>query len=192
MGEEFPGTVSGPLDYSVNDDVFRVSGDSFFQINRFLVAGLADLALGELQGDTAWDLYAGVGLFSLPLARRFGHVSAVESGRSAAADLTLNAAQAGLKVEISPLSAEAWLLGAEKAPDLILADPPRAGLGKGAVARLVELRAPALVLVACDPATLARDLALLTPHYRIERLTMVDLFPQTFHIETIASLRLHS
>ena len=191
MAEEFPGTVSGPLEYAVNDDIFHVSGDSFFQVNRFLVGGLADLAIGDLRGDSAWDLYAGVGLISLPLARRFQNVVAVESGRSAAADLAWNAERAGVRIEVSPLSAEAWLAQpAEKTPDLVLADPPRAGLGKAAVARLLELRPASLVLIACDPATLARDLAVLTGAYEIERLTMVDLFPQTFHIEAIAKLSL--
>jgi 23S rRNA (uracil1939-C5)-methyltransferase len=191
MAEEFPGSVAGPLEYSVNDDTFHVSGDSFFQVNRFLVTSLADLAIGDFRGETAWDLYAGVGLFSLPLARRFESVVAVESGRSAAADLALNAERAGVTLEVSPMSAEAWLAQpTDKNPDLVLADPPRAGLGKAAVARLLELKPATLVLIACDPATLARDLALLTSVYKIDALTLVDLFPQTFHIESVATLKL--
>jgi 23S rRNA (uracil1939-C5)-methyltransferase len=188
MAAEFPGTVPGPLDYAVNDDMFRVSGDSFFQVNRFLLNELAESAIGELRGDTAWDLYAGVGFFSLPLARRFKHLAAVESGRSAAADLAFNADRAGLSIEVSTMSAEEWLLSAEKGPDVVLADPPRAGLGKTAVRRLLELRPATIVLIACDPTTLARDLAALTSGYTIDRVTMVDLFPQTFHIETIVTL----
>jgi 23S rRNA (uracil1939-C5)-methyltransferase len=85
---------------------------------------------------------------------------------------------------------EAFLSTAEICPDLILADPPRAGLGKTVVSRLLKLRPAALILVACDPATLARDLAGLAPAYAIDRLMIVDLFPQTFHLETIASLTL--
>ncbi|HWE52973.1 MAG TPA: class I SAM-dependent RNA methyltransferase [Bryobacteraceae bacterium] len=190
LAEEVPGSVGGPLDYFVNEDCFRVSGSSFFQINRFLLPRLASLAIGDFRGGTAWDLYAGVGLFSLPLARAFERVVAVESGRSAASDLQWNAEGAGLKVEIAPENVEEWLLKAEAAPDLVLADPPRAGLGKIAVGRLLELRPADLVIVACDPATLARDLAGLQAAYSIERLTLVDLFPQTFHLETIAHLRL--
>lgn len=188
LAEEVPGSVGGPLDYFVNEDSFRVSGSSFFQINRFLLPRLAQLAIGDLKGGTAWDLYAGVGLFSLPLARGFERVTAVESGRSAAADLKWNAEGAGLQVEIANENVEEWLVKAEKAPDVVLADPPRAGLGKNAVARLLQLGPAHLVLVACDPATLARDLAGLSAAYSIERLTMVDLFPQTFHLETIAHL----
>jgi 23S rRNA (uracil1939-C5)-methyltransferase len=190
LAEEVPGTVGGPLDYAVNDDTFRVSGNSFFQINRFLVPRLAQLALGDLSGASAWDLYAGVGLFSLPLARTFQRVVAVESGRSAASDLKRNAANAELRVEIVPEQVEAFLATAESAPDLVLADPPRAGLGKAAVARLLELRPAKLVVVACDPATLARDLAGLSAAYGIQKMTLVDLFPQTFHLETIAALAL--
>jgi len=77
---------------------------------------------------------------------------------------------------------------AGRGPDFVLADPPRAGLGPAAVSRILELGPRKLVIVACDPATLARDLALLTQRYEIERLAMVDLFPQTFHIETIIGL----
>lgn len=194
LAEEVPGTVGGPLEYFVNEDRFRVGGCSFFQINRFLLPRLARLAIGDLRGGTAWDLYAGVGLFSIPLARSFDRVVAVESGRSAASDLKWNAEGAGVKVEIAVENVEDWLASmqtsAEQAPDLVLADPPRAGLGKAAVARLLELRPADLVLVACDPATLARDLAALVAAYSIRQLTMVDLFPQTFHLETIAHLRL--
>jgi 23S rRNA (uracil1939-C5)-methyltransferase len=81
------------------------------------------------------------------------------------------------------------LAALEETPDLILADPPRAGLGKQVVKELARLKAPGLTIVSCDPATLARDLqALLASGYRIDKLTLVDLFPQTFHIETVVHL----
>ncbi len=190
LAEEVPGTVAGPLEYTVNEDVFQVSGTSFFQVNRFLLPRLARLAIGDARGATAWDLYAGAGLFSLPLARRFERVVAVEAGRSAA-DLRHNAQRAGLKVNTTTEQTEVFLAGAKSAPEFVLADPPRAGLGKAAAARLLALRPQALTIVACDPATLARDLAALAPAYRIESVTLVDLFPQTFHLETIAKLALH-
>jgi 23S rRNA (uracil1939-C5)-methyltransferase len=116
-------------------------------------------------------------------------VEAVEAGRSAG-DLRHSAARAGAPVEVIAEQTEVFLAKMKTAPDFALADPPRAGLGKTAVARLAELRPSTLVIVACDPATLARDLAALLPVYRIERTTMVDLFPQTFHLETIVRLRL--
>ena len=144
--------------------------------------------MGEAGGGSAWDLYAGVGLFSLPLARRFERVVAVEAGRSAG-DLRHNAERARAPVEVAGEQTEVFLAKAKTAPDFVLADPPRAGLGKAAATRLAELRPQTLVIVACDPATLARDLAALRPVYEIERITMVDLFPQTFHLETIVRLR---
>jgi 23S rRNA (uracil1939-C5)-methyltransferase len=187
LAEEVPGTVAGPLDYAVNEDRFRVGGTSFFQVNRFLLSRLAQLAIGDEQGATAWDLYAGVGLFSLPLARRFEKLVAVEAGRSAE-DLRHNAERAGLSMEVAVEQTETFLHGRAQAPDFVLADPPRAGLGKTTAARLLALRPTKLVIVACDPATLARDLAVLAPGYEIERITLVDLFPQTFHMETIVRL----
>ncbi len=190
LSEEFPGTVAGPLVYRVNEDAFTVSGTSFFQVNRFLLPRLAQLAIGEVGGAVAWDLYAGVGLFSLPLARKFEKVVAVESGRAASADLRANSNRAKLRIDTVTLHVEAFLAAAKAPPSFVLADPPRSGLGRKVVARLLELLPPALVIVSCDPATLARDLAALTTCYEIDRLTLVDLFPQTFHLETVAALRL--
>lgn len=188
LAEEVPGTVAGPLEYAVGEDRFQVSGTSFFQVNRFLLPRLAGLAIGEAGGASAWDLYAGAGLFSLPLGRRFERVVAVEAGRSAG-DLRHNAERARAPVEVVAEQTEVFLAKAKSAPDFVLADPPRAGLGGSTAARLAELRPAALVIVACDPATLARDLAALRTTFEIERITMVDLFPQTFHLETIVRLR---
>ena len=188
-GETIPGLVEGALDYQ---DRFRVSRGSFFQVNRFLAGRLVETALEGVEGETALDLYAGVGPFSLALARRFREVTAVESGSAAARDLEFNAARAGLvNVQVEQRPVEAYLEALAQAPEFVLADPPRAGLGKAAVKRLAELRPPRLTLVACDPATMARDVAgLLTAGYRIQKLTMVDLFPQTYHLETVVALRL--
>jgi 23S rRNA (uracil1939-C5)-methyltransferase len=187
LAREVPGTVPGALEYEVNGDVFGIAGNSFFQVNRSLVGCLADLAIGAESGATAWDLYAGAGLFSVPLARKFGKVTAVESGR-ATDDLQRNTARAGVEVESIRQNSEAFLIEASEAPEFVLADPPRAGLGATAVTRLLELGPKKIVIVACDPATLARDLAGLKERYEIERLAMVDLFPQTFHIETVIGL----
>jgi 23S rRNA (uracil1939-C5)-methyltransferase len=188
-GETIPGLAQGSLDYQ---DRFRVSRGAFFQVNRFLADRLVETALDGVEGATALDLYAGVGPFSLAMAQRFQTVTAVESGSAAARDLEFNAARAGvINVHVEQRAAEACLDALEDPPDFVLADPPRAGLGKAAVERLAALRPPRLTLVACDPATMARDVAgLLAAGYRIERLAMVDLFPQTFHLETVVALRL--
>ena len=189
VAEEVPGTVEGALDYPVGADSFQVSGKSFFQVNRFLVPGLVDLVTGDAEGETAWDLYAGVGLFSIPLARRFRNVVAVESGRSAVRDLKVNRTLANVQVSTEEQDTDSFLESASAAPDLVVADPPRQGLGKAAVSKLLELGPRAITLIACDPATLARDLAVLGGKYNLERVTMVDLFPQTYHLETVVRLR---
>jgi 23S rRNA (uracil1939-C5)-methyltransferase len=145
---------------------------------------------GEEQGATALDLYAGVGLFSLPLAQRFQRVIAVESGSGAIRDLEANAATIEQTIEAGKSSVDQFLETFAEPCDLVVADPPRAGLGKLAVKRLLALAPKRITLVACDPATMARDLApLLAAGYALERLVLIDLFPHTYHIETIAKLR---
>jgi 23S rRNA (uracil1939-C5)-methyltransferase len=186
LAGEVPGSVAGPLEYTVGSDTFLISGDSFFQVNRFLLPDLVECAVGAATGDLAWDLYAGVGLFSLPLARRFGGVAAVESSASAAHDLELNLANA----RVVRSTTEQFLSMETRAPDFVLADPPRVGLGKAVAGRLIEIRPRTIAIVACDPATLARDLSLLNSAYDIAGITFADLFPQTFHIETIVRLTL--
>jgi len=189
--EQIPGFVPGPLDYTAGDFCYQVSGRSFFQVNRFLVQQLVDDVIGDASGGEAMDLYSGVGLFSLPLARRFGRVMAVESGAGAVRDLLHNSGRAGLSIEVHQSNAEAFLDQARATADFVLADPPRAGLGKRAVRRLLELRPRLLTIVACDPATLARDLALLIQGgYHLDQLSLIDLFPQTYHIESIARCRI--
>jgi 23S rRNA (uracil1939-C5)-methyltransferase len=187
-GEKIPGMVEGALDY---EGRFRVSSNSFFQVNRFLIDGLVEAALTGAEGDTALDLYAGVGLLSMPLAKKFRDVTAVESGAGAVRDLQFNAERAGLaNLRALPKTAEEYLATLETAPDLVVLDPPRTGLGKTVVKRLGELKPRQVTIVACDPATLARDLAgLVASGYRVEAMTLVDLFPQTYHLETVVRLK---
>lgn len=187
--ERIPGLVPGALDYQGR---FRVSGNSFFQVNRFLLEPLVEAAVGAAAGDNALELYAGVGLFSLALGVRFRQVTAVESGSAAVRDLQFNLERAGCaQVKAEKNTAEAYLERLEAAPDFVLADPPRAGLGKRVVKRLAELRSRSVAIVSCDPATLARDLAaLVAAGYHIEKMTLVDLFPQTYHLETVVRLGL--
>jgi 23S rRNA (uracil1939-C5)-methyltransferase len=175
------------IEYQTSFGAFRVSAKSFFQVNRFLVEKLVESALPEQGGESALDLYAGVGLFALPMARRFRSVTAVETGSSAAHDLEFNASRAELAVKVEQARVEDYLERLQVTPEFVLADPPRAGLGKDVVGHLQRLAPPRVTIVSCDPATLARDLAGLAG-YQIESLTMVDLFPQTYHLETIARL----
>jgi 23S rRNA (uracil1939-C5)-methyltransferase len=175
------------IDYQTALGTFRVSSKSFFQVNRFLVDKLVNAALPDEGGESALDLYAGVGLFALPMARTFRSVTAVETGSAAAHDLEFNASRAELTVKVEQARVEDYLERLQATPDFVLADPPRAGLGKDVVGHLQRLAPPRITIVSCDPATLARDLAGLTG-YRIESLTMVDLFPQTYHLEAVVRL----
>jgi 23S rRNA (uracil1939-C5)-methyltransferase len=179
--ERIPGYASGAIDY----DGFRIGPRSFFQVNRFLIGDLVSAAIGDATGDTALDLYAGAGLFSRPLAARFAHVIAVESGASAVADLKHNVPGA----EAVRSSVDVFLQNLHHRPDLVVADPPREGLGKVVVRELARLKPRRLNIVACDPATLARDLrGLIDAGYTIDRMILVDLFPQTYHLETVVHL----
>ncbi|HZS56675.1 MAG TPA: class I SAM-dependent RNA methyltransferase [Bryobacteraceae bacterium] len=187
-GTFLPDLAEGALRYQAGGYSFRISRGSFFQVNRFLADQLVNEVIGEARGNRAVDLYAGVGLFSLPLVKRFSAVHAVERGGSAYRDLEANAAASGTELRTQKTSAEAFLAGIESTPDLIVADPPRAGLGKEATGHLLRITSPFLTLVSCDPATLARDIRKLLEEYRIERLTMVDLFPQTYHFEVVVHL----
>lgn len=182
------------LNYVVDGRTYWVSRGAFFQVNRFLVERLVGLARSEPDGGLAWDLFAGVGLFTRVLAENFEHVVAVEAGEAAASDLAI-AAKGGKgrpafeAVHASTLDfLKAQELQRER-PDLIVLDPPRAGLGIEAAEILSRIAAPKIVYVSCDPTTLSRDLAVLTEKvYRIESVHLIDLFPQTFHIETVVRL----
>jgi 23S rRNA (uracil1939-C5)-methyltransferase len=167
---------------------------SFFQGNRFLVEDLLRVAVGDASGDFAVDLYAGVGLFSLQLAKNFAQVCAVEGNRAAAGHGVENVRANGLSnVRYEPISVEAWLKyksAEQPRPDLVLLDPPRAGAGLPVIERIVALEPRELTYVSCDPATLARDLRMLIDFdYRIDSITALDMFPQTFHVETVVKLK---
>jgi len=181
---------------------YRVDQGAFFQINRWLVDELVECVTEGLgggvagrggrahHGGQAWDLFAGVGLFARKLAKRFERVIAVEPAPAAIAALKGNLT--GTHAAAVKATTLDFLRGAAKGerPDVIVADPPRMGLGAETTELLGRICAPEMVYVSCDPATLARDLrALVTAGYAIERITLADLFPQTFHLETVVKLR---
>jgi 23S rRNA (uracil1939-C5)-methyltransferase len=180
---------SGYLTIEVAERAFRVSAASFFQVHTALAAELVHHALQALApqtGETVFDPYAGVGLFSAFLAAAGARVVAVEQSAAACEDFEFNLAEFN-GVELYEASVEQALPGIDAHADAVLVDPPRAGLELAAIEALLA-RAPArLVYVSCDPATLARDGKRLTQAgYRLLRVTPFDLFPQTFHIETVS------
>jgi 23S rRNA (uracil1939-C5)-methyltransferase len=169
---------------------YRVSLGSFFQINRFLVDDLVDLVVAGRRGRMAWDLYAGVGLFARALAGNFERVIAVESSPASSADLRHNLEGASHRVvQAATLDFLRKQKPSATPPDLVVVDPPRAGLGPLITASLSQIGPAAIVYVSCDPATLARDLALLVNSgYDLRTITLVDLFPQTIHLESVSVL----
>ncbi|MGB8261628.1 MAG: 23S rRNA (uracil(1939)-C(5))-methyltransferase RlmD [Terracidiphilus sp.] len=170
---------------------YRVDHGAFFQVNRWLVDALVERVTGDQSGRLAWDLFAGVGLFARALASRFERVVAVESSPAALPGLRENLLGAGGDaVQAETLAFLRRGRMGDRA-ELIVVDPPRAGLGPELCALLGEAAAPRMVYVSCDPATLARDLkALLALGYGTESVTLADLFPQTYHLETVVQLRL--
>jgi 23S rRNA (uracil1939-C5)-methyltransferase len=165
---------------------YRVSAGAFFQTNRHMIDVLVDAATSDVSGNTALDLYAGVGLFSSVLKRNFERVIAVESSPLSFSDLQYNSPA---NVKAVQATTEQYLERAKTRADLVVVDPPRGGLGKSVAQKLSQLAPTRLVYVSCDPATLARDLVVLKDAaYRIEQAHLVDLFPQTFHIETVLRL----
>ncbi|MBO0910968.1 MAG: class I SAM-dependent RNA methyltransferase [Acidobacteria bacterium] len=175
------------LQYRTQSAEYRVSAGAFFQVNRFLIDELSQMATARASGELALDLYAGVGLFSSALAKRFREVIAVESSPTSHADLRRNAPP---EVKTTLATTEQFLGEARGlAPDWVVADPPRAGLGENVIRGLARLGSPPITYVSCDPATLARDLRMLSDlGYRITEAGLIDLFPQTFHIESIFHL----
>jgi 23S rRNA (uracil1939-C5)-methyltransferase len=181
------------LNYTAGGVPYRVDHGAFFQVNRWLVDDFVTLVVGQVaEPGLAWDLYAGVGLFARQLADRGAEVHAVEAAPASLGALRNNLA--GKRAQAVASTTLDYLRGnrerREARPDLILLDPPRAGLGAEVTQLLNAIHAPEMVYVSCDPLTLARDLRALTlERYRIEALTLVDMFPQTFHIETVVRLR---
>jgi 23S rRNA (uracil1939-C5)-methyltransferase len=180
---------SGGLTYRVGEFHFRVGHGVFFQTNRFLHAAMIQAVLQDLEGNRALDLYAGVGFFALPLARRFERVAAVEADDAAARDLAANVGVVGGRARAFHKPAEKFLPVTSHNWEVVVVDPPRSGLAPAVVEQLRRVRPQRLVYVSCDPTTLARDLARLTPDpYRIRSVELVDQFPQTFHIESVVHL----
>jgi 23S rRNA (uracil1939-C5)-methyltransferase len=176
------------LTYTVCGIPYQVSLGSFFQVNRFLLPELLQLVVKNRSGRMAWDLYAGAGLFARALD--FEIVTAVESEGFSSHDLNKNLeSRPHQVVRSNTLDFLRSQSSAQARPELIVVDPPRAGLGKEICSHLSRIAAPNIIYVSCDPATLARDLqTLLESGYFLQTIQLVDMFPQTFHLETVTVL----
>ena len=174
------------LTYRAANADYKVSAGSFFQTNRFLVDKLVSLAITDMQGSNAFDLYAGAGLFTVPLAANFARLTAVEASPYSSADLTANAPK---NVKCVRSTTEDFLRTTGARAELVLVDPPRAGLGEKAAQALGRMHASRVTYVSCDPSTLSRDLrVLLQSGFSVEQAHLVDLFPQTYHMESVFHL----
>ncbi len=176
-------------------ETYTYTAETFFQANRFLVEQLIATAIGGASGGTAFDLYCGVGLFALPLARHFKKVIGVEENSIAIGLAQKNAKNAGLQnLDLLNKSVEYFLENNKtKKIDFCLIDPPRSGTARSVIPRLAVLRPQHLSYVSCEPSILARDLRILIDAgYKINSITALDLFPQTHHVETVVHLSIWS
>lgn len=181
------------LSFAVNGDTYTYSSDTFFQANKSLIGELINVAIGGASGEMAFDLYCGVGLFTLPLARHFGTVLAVEENTTAVDFAKRNVAAAGLdNAKVVAKSVNKFLSeNKTKKIDFILIDPPRAGTEKHVINAIAALKPAQISYVSCEPSILARDLRILIDAgYAIKQITALDLFPQTHHVETVVRLGL--
>jgi 23S rRNA (uracil1939-C5)-methyltransferase len=186
--ERIAASGAAELTYKTEGAAYRVSAGAFFQVNRHLVDELVSVVTTPGATGTALDLYAGVGLFSSVLNREFERVIAVESSPTSYADLLYNSPA---NVKAVRATTEQYLknVAGKLHPDFVVVDPPRSGLGASVIQSLVTLGAPRLTYVSCDPATLSRDLGgLLKSGYCVEQAHLVDLFPQTYHLESVFHL----
>jgi 23S rRNA (uracil1939-C5)-methyltransferase len=176
------------LSLRIRGEIYHYNAQSFFQINPSLLVPLIDFALDDASGESALDLYSGVGLFTLPLSRQFKKVVAVESNPTAVRFARRNLQNTNARV-IAAGVAE-WIRSAPmRDVDFVLLDPPRAGAESAVIKGILDLRPPQISYVSCDPATLARDLKkLLSGGYKIRSIRGFDLFPQTHHVETVVHL----
>jgi len=198
-GDEGKTSVSSPelpepeteIEISAFGEKLWFSARSFFQGNRFLIDKLVEVAIGESSGGNALDLYCGVGLFTLPLARRFSNVIGIEENDEAVRFARQSAEGAGLaNVEFRAQNVRRYLANVvESDLDFVLLDPPRFGTEKEMMASLIRLRPRHVSYVSCDPSVLARDLRRFVENgYAIRSITALDMFPQTHHAETVVHL----
>ncbi|PYS69485.1 MAG: hypothetical protein DMF69_16895 [Acidobacteria bacterium] len=193
LAPAFDSFHTSELTLRVKHENYTYNAEAFFQVNQQLLDQIVDFALLDVAGDTAVDLYCGVGLFTLPLARRFKSVIGVEANPVATRFARRNLQQAQLSnAQIVTATVTDWVRSNKNRPDtvdFVLLDPPRAGAESAVIKGILDARPSRISYVSCDPATLARDLKkLVAGGFRVESLRGFDMFPQTHHVETIVHL----
>lgn len=194
IGPNGPVVLAGSdyLTMAVAGKEFHVSGNSFFQVNTEQAAAMVEhiLSLVPFEAEsTVADVYCGVGLFSAFIAPKVKHLTGIELNPSACEDFSINLDSFD-NVDLYQGPAEVVLPALEIKPDILLFDPPRSGLEPRVLDAAARLAPAAIVYVSCDPVTLSRDAArLIKKGYHLEQVTPFDVFPQTYHIETISLFR---
>ena len=179
----------GEAGLEVGDYTYLLDARCFFQAHRTLSARLVEVAIGPWEGDRAVDLYAGVGLLSLPLAARYREVTAVEGDRIAARYARKNGAAYGFSgLRVENRAVESWVAALPPGVDRVVVDPPRSGLSPPVSKAILAAAPRRLTYVSCHAATLARDLKHLTKSYAVESARLLDLFPQSGHMEVVVQL----
>jgi tRNA/tmRNA/rRNA uracil-C5-methylase (TrmA/RlmC/RlmD family) len=175
---------------TVLGEVYEFSAETFFQANHLLLSDLIECAISDAAGETALDLYSGVGLFSIPLARKFANVISVEGDPRAVEFAKKNVKHANLSnLRVLRDGVGRFLSQKPWEADFVLIDPPRSGTEKGVIDALISIGPSQISYVSCEPSILARDLrTLVDGGYRIESIKALDLFPQTHHVETVVRL----
>lgn len=187
------GTETRAVGLAIADATYEFNAESFFQINQSMLEPLVAQALAPVAsslGSLALDLYCGVGLFTVLLAKRFDQVIGIEANANAVQFAKRNLQQAGVNnARIATAKVGEWLLSNEaRELDFLLLDPPRTGAEPTAIEGILKHNPTKICYVSCDPATLARDLKMLLSRYSLESVTALDLFPQTHHVETVVQL----
>jgi 23S rRNA (uracil1939-C5)-methyltransferase len=179
---------SGHATIHVHELQYHVTADTFFQANRFLLSSFINEMLDQTgpQPGHVLELYAGAGFFSIPLARVAKEVIAIESNRAAVRQARENVT-ANKTWNLRFVEGQAdTTLGSELKPEVVVLDPPRAGCGVKTTERIAALKPRRIVYISCNPSTFARETAVLVKqNYALTRLTLVDQFPNTYHIETV-------
>ncbi len=194
LAPAFDGFQTNELSLRIGNEEYTFNAEAFFQVNHSVLTHLLEFALTDLQGEVALDLYCGVGLFTLPLSRRFKRVIGVESNPVATRFARRNLQNSGLdNATIQTAMLSEWFrskTSTRQPIDFLLLDPPRAGAESVVIKSIVDLKPSRICYVSCDPATLARDTKkLIAGGYRLDSIRAFDMFPQTHHVETVVHLQ---
>lgn len=186
--------LRGPafLTEEVNGIKYHIHPNSFFQTNTRMAASLQDEVLacaGELKGKRLLDLYCGLGFFGIAVAKRgasiYGHELDAQAIELAKENAALNGVDERARFGAGPVEGLDWK---EEKPDIVIVDPPRAGLHPKALAMLIERKSPVIIYVSCSYHRLAEELKALKGTYRVDKMTALDLFPHTPHVELVTRL----